>query len=58
MKKEGTDEYYDDVNSNFYQARGSPTEEMAKENLLCIKDHTDPLFYRFWWFYSILVAVK
>ena len=25
MKKEGTDEQYDDVNSNFYQARGSPT---------------------------------
>ena len=44
MKKEGTDEYYDDVNSNFYKARRSPTEEMAKENLLCIKDYSEAAY--------------
>ena len=42
--KEGTDEQYDDVNSNFYKARRSPTEEMAKENLLCIKDYSEAAY--------------
>ena len=33
MKKEGTVEYYNEVNHYFYKARRSPTEEMARENL-------------------------
>ena len=44
MKKEGTDEYYNEVNHYFYKARRSPTEEIAKENLLCIKDYSEAAY--------------
>ena len=32
------------VNHYFYKARRSPTEEIAKENLLCIKDYSEAAY--------------